>query len=451
MLKKILSPIAFCVSSLFVLSVATAAPKTSVLPIKNWQLANGAQVYYVHLSEVPMVDISVVFDAGSARDGESFGLAKFTNGGFCEGTGNLNADDIAEQFASLGVVVDNKVSRDMSILHLRSLTKPELLTPAVNLFSQLIIAPKLPVKNYERIKNQMLQDIKQQDETPSSIAAVALFKKIYGNTPYGHSTQGTVNTVSKITPQQIAAFYHHYYVGRNAIITIVGDVDEQQARNIASTTFGQLPAGNAAEPIPAVTNITAAQTVAIDYPSNQSALKLGQLGIEWSNPNFFNLAVGNYILGGGSLTSQLFLEVRQKRGLTYSVDSNFYPLKEKGPFIIELQTKNEDRQKALQVINDVLHRFLTQGPTEDELAMAKKHIIGNFPLTIDSNKAISAKLIMIAFYHLPSDYLDTYRQRINQVTTNEVKTAFQQTIKPDQLITVIVGPAMETKQDAKKT
>lgn len=423
--------------------------KTSVVNIQHWSLANGAAVYYIYLPQLPIVDIAATFNAGSARDGDLPGIAMFTNNSFAQGTGNLSADAIAETLASLGAKIENSSDRDMSTLRLRSLSKPTLLNPTVDLFSHLVNAPKLPAKSYNRIKNQLLLRVKQKEETPSDVATIAFFNKIYGNTPYAHDTLGTTSSLQQLTPTNVADFYHRYYVGSNAILVITGDVTLDQAKIIADKTVGSLPAGTK----PAALTITLPESkqslTQIPFPSPQTAIALGEIGIERASPDYFPLSVGNYILGGGPLTSRLFMAVRQERGLTYSVGSDFIPMQGKGPFIITLQTKNQDRNEALQVINQVLRDYVTKGPTPQELTAAKKHLIGGFPVNLDSNAAITSVVTRIAFYHLPLDYLDTYRDNINNVTIEQVKQAFATHVQPLALTTVTVGPNPAPDHDKK--
>jgi zinc protease len=430
-------------------TAASPQKKTSGVTIQHWNLTNGAAVYYVYLPQLPIVDVAATFDAGSARDDDSFGIARFTNNSFSQGTGNLSTDAIAEALASLGAKIDNSSDRDMSTLRLRSLSKPTLLNPTVDLFSRLITAPTLPAKSYNRIKNQSLLKIKQKEETPSSIASVAFFNKIYGDTPYAHDSLGTVASLQQLTPKKIADFYHRYYVGSNATLVITGDVTLEQAKAIADKTVGSLPAGTKPAALVMTLPESKQSLTQIPFPSPQTAIALGEIGIERANPDYFPLSVGNYILGGGPLTSRLFMAVRQERGLTYSVGSDFIPMQGKGPFIISLQTKNQDRNEALQVINQVLSDYVTKGPTAQELTAAKKHLIGNFPVNLDSNAAITTVVTRIAFYHLPLDYLDTYRDNINNVTLEQVKQAFATHVQPLALTTVTVGPNPALDHDKK--
>ncbi len=425
------------------------AEKTeAVLKIEHWTLKNGANIYYVYLDQLPIVDLSVIFNAGSAQDQQAFGLATFTNSSFAEGTSKSSANDIANGFAEVGANFSVDASRDMASINLRSLSRPALLGPAVKLFSDVLVDPKLPEKNYNRIKNQILQAIKQQQETPGSIASIAFYKKVYGNTPYAHNPLGTKQSINKITPQQIYQFYKKYYVGNNAIMVIVGNINKAKAADIAEKTVGRLSVGKVIGSAISKPPTTKKVTQVVNYPSSQTSIRIGELGVSRSTPDYFPLKVGNYILGGGPLTSRLFKAIRQDKGLTYFVYSQFILMKEKGPFVISLQTKNQKSDEAITVVNAIVDKFVQDGPTQRELTTAKKHLIGSFPLGLDSNAAILNNVAMIAFYQLPLNFLDTYRDNIAAITLGQIKTAFQKHLQPNDFITVTVGPS-STQSNAK--
>lgn len=418
----------------------TPEVKKPVLSIQNWQLKNGTKVYFVPLNELPIIDMSIVFNAGSSRDGQLHGLSSFTTAIFGEGTTGLDANQLADAMADTGASFGSDNSRDTASLSLRSMTNAKFLNPAVELFSKILNDPKLSTKSYNRIKKQMLQQLKQQQQTPSDIATRTFFKTIYGDAPYGHDLLGTPATISQISSQKILDFYHKYYVGNNAIMVIVGDVTRSKAEQLAEQTAGKLPSGEQAQPVSEKLATKTQEKETINYPSTQTSIRMGEIGIRRNSPDYFPLVVGNYILGGGPLTSKLFKAVREQRGLSYFVYSQFIPMKAPGPFVIGLQTKPQSSDEAIKVINDVVKNFVENGPSQQELITAKKHIIGSFPLKLDSNAAIMANVTSIAYYQLPLDYLDTFRDNISAVTLAQIKKAFQDHVKTNQLITVTVGP-----------
>lgn len=424
-----------------IFNFAHAANKP-VLDIQHWQTKNGAQVYFVAAPELPMLDVQVVFNAGSARDGKLAGLAQATNAMFNQGAGVLNADQIAAQFDNVGAQYGAGVNRDLASVQLRSLTDPKFLNPALQTLTAILTAPNFPANAWQRVQKQMLISLQAEQQSPKQIARNAFYKSLYGDQPYAHSVSGMTATISKLTPQDLQQFYKQYYVASNAIVAIVGAVDKQTAAKIAEQLVAQLPVGQAVTALPVVTGSPHAQEQSIVFPSQQTTVLIGQIGINKSDPDYFPLYVGNHVLGGGLLVSRLFEEVRNKRGLTYGINSSFVTLGARGPFYVGLQSRSDQAKTAIAVTQHTLQTFVNDGPTEQELMAAKKNIIGEFPLHFSNNADLLDNLVNIAFYNLPLDYYDTYRQKINAVTVQQVRNAFQQHIHPNNMIIVTVGESI---------
>ncbi len=407
--------------------------------IQHWQTENGARVYFVPAPELPMVDIQVVFDGGSAREGELGGLASMTSAMMDEGFAGLNADQIAESVDSVGAVMGFSSHKDMAVASLRSVTDAVLFKPAMELFRQALSQPDFPADSLERIRNNMLIGLQAKKQQPAAIANDAYMAALYGNHPYGKPSGGTEQSLKAITRDDLIAHYQQYYVAKNAIIAIVGDLDRATAEQLASQIMQQLPAGEAARVLPLVAPLAAANQQHITHPSSQSHLLIGQPGIKRGDLDYITLYVGNHILGGSGLTSRISNEIREKRGLAYSAYSYFAPMREYGPYTLGLQTKNSSVDEALQVMRDTLIEFRDHGPTAEELEASQKNITGGFPLRLSSNKKIVGYLAMIGFYQLPLNYLDTFNEKVNAVTVQQIKEAYQRRINPQRLITVIVG------------
>jgi len=434
------------ISLLTLQNTIAATPQETVLNIEKWQTKNGVAVYYAHLPELPIVDIDVLFNAGSAQDNKNYGVASLTSNMIGQSAKNLSADEIAEQFDDVAAVFDTETTRDFTTIHLRSLTRQGLLTPALKTYTTVINDPNFTSKSFKRVKEQTLQAILQQQQTPSDIADKALFKTIYNAYPYGHPRIGNLETIKVLTPEDLLQFYQKYYVARNASIIIVGNVSKAKAQQIANQVVGQLPKGKPSSQLEKPQYAPINRDVHINYPASQTFIRLGELGISRRNKDYFPLYVGNYILGGGILTSRLFKEIRQRRGLTYGVYSFFIPYKQAGPFIISLQTRNQKANEAIKVIKDQVTTYLKKGPSIPELTLAKQNIIGGFPLRLDSNNAILNQVTNIAAYKLPLNYLDTYRANIDKVTLDDIKKAFNKHINIYNMVTVTVGPEEQSNE-----
>ena len=247
------------------------------------------------------------------------------------------------------------------------------------------------------------------------------------------------DSVTALTVDDVKTFYQTYYVAKNAVIAIVGSLDKSQAEQLANAIVDGLPPGQHAPDLPDVNPLDSGKDIAIDHPSTQTHILVGAPGMTRGDPDYFNLYVGNHILGGNGLVSRLSEEIREKHGLSYSTYSYFVPMRKQGPFILGLQTKNESAQKALQMLKDELRKFIDQGPTAEEVEAAKKNLTGGFPLRISSNSKIVGYIAMIGFYGLPLDYLDKFNANIEAVTPASIKAAFQRRIDPAKMVTVLVG------------
>ena len=226
----------------------------------------------------------------------------------------------------------------------------------------------------------------------------------------------------------------------------MGAVTRAQADSLVTSLLARLPASADArcDPLPAVGDVAplaAPVTREIPFASAQAHVLIGQPGYKRSDPDYFALVVGNYVLGGGGFVSRLTNEVREKRGLSYSVYSHFSPGMHAGAFTIGLQTRPDQAAQAIQVARNVLARFVADGPTEAEMKAAKDNLIGGFPLLIDSNRKLLGNVANIAWYDLPLNYLDTWVSQVQRVTAAQVKAAFARKLQPQRMVTVIVGAA----------
>ena len=422
------------VVALFWSVAAIAVPE-----IQHWQTENGAEVYFVPAPQLPMVDARIVFAAGAARDGDKPGVASLTNRMLSMGAAGMDADTIARKLERVGAATGQGSERDMAWVSLRSLVEPSKLDPAIDVLAQMMAKPDFPKADFDREQSRTLVALEQQQESPAEVAEKAFFKAVYGDHPYGHPPLGTKESIEALTRADLQAFHQRFYVARNAVVAIVGDLDRAAATKLAERLVAGLPAGEHAPPLPKVPALEKGQTQRIPHPSTQTHVRVGQPGIERGDPDYFPLYVGNYALGGGGLVSRLNEEVREKRGLSYSVYSYFYPMARKGPFLMAMQTRNDQTDQGLKVMRDTLRGYLKQGITADELKAAKQNITGGFPLRIDSNSDMVEYLAMIGFYKLPLDYLQRFDQRVEAVTSEQINDAFHRHLDPDDMVTVIVG------------
>ncbi|MGV6827576.1 MAG: M16 family metallopeptidase, partial [bacterium] len=253
-----------------------------------------------------------------------------------------------------------------------------------------------------------------------------------------HDSIGTEESLAAISVADLKKFHRKYYVAHNAVVAIVGDVDATQAMVLANQLVDELPAGEAANKLPAVP-VAEKAVVNTEFPSSQTHIYLGQAGMTRHDPDYFPLYVGNHVLGGSGLVSLLGEEVRNKRGLSYSVYSYFSPMRVEGPFIMVAQTKNQQADQALGVMRDTLQTFIDNGPSDEELGAAVLNITGSFPLSVSSNSKIVNYIAMMGFYDYPMDWLDTLTEKVSAVTREQIQDAFKRRVDPEKLTAVVVG------------
>lgn len=425
--------------------LALAQAAHAILPIQHWETKRGARVYFVENHDLPMLDVSVDFPAGSAFDSrEKSGVASMTNQMLRLGADTLDEDEIARRLADVGAHLSGRFDSDRAGVGMRTLSSTNERSRALEILGRILAQPQFASSILEREKVRLVSAIKEADTKPDTIAARTFSRTVYQNHPYGLRSSGEIDTIAKLGRDDLRAFHQRHYVAERAVVALMGDVTRDEAAAIAEALTAGLPSGDrTGAAVPAVSDLSAPSVQWIAHPATQSHILIGAPGMRRDDPDYFALFLGNYVLGGGGFQSRLTEEVRQKRGFAYSVYSYFSPMLREGPFVIGMQTKGAQTREALEVVRKTLADFVAQGPTAKELAGAKKNIIGGFPLRIDNNRKIHEYLALIGFYRLPLTYLDDFTKNVDRVTPAEVKAAFQRHLDPSRMVTVVVGSSEE--------
>ena len=423
----------FLITCLFISQAAHAG-----LKIQQWQTSRGAEVYFVENHDLPIIDISTNFYAGSARDDAAKpGVAGITRHLMTLGAAGLSDEKISKQFADVGAQLGGGVDDDKASFKLRTLSSGRERDKALDLYIKILQKPDFPEDVLAREKARVIAGLKEAATQPETIADKAYTKALFGSHPYGFDAEP--EHIQKIDRYDVLKFYKTYYGAQGAVIALMGDMSREQAEQIAEKIALDLPKADKPADLPLVAYPSAASEQRIAHPATQAHILMGYPGMKRGDPDFFPLYVGNYVLGGGGFVSRLTEEVREKRGLVYSVYSYFMPMAALGQFQIGLQTKKDQADAALAVVRETLDKFMKNGVTENELKAAKQNLVGGFPMRIDSNSKILDYLALIGFYKLPLDYLDTFNDNVNKVTAAQIKEAFNRRIQTDKMVTVIVG------------
>ncbi len=416
------------------------------IPIQHWTQASGVGVWLVESPTVPMVDVRIEFDAGGRRDpAAQAGLAGASVGLMSRGIraqGNdpaLDENALGEAWADLGASFGGSDGGDRVSFSLRSLTYPDLLARAAALAARQLAEPAYPEAVWTRERERTVAALREANTRPATIAGRTFNQAVYGSHPYGNDTNE--QTLARISVADMQAWHARYLQPCRARVSIVGAVTRAQAETLVTQLLARLPAAACAAlpPVAEVQPLSAAVEKHIPFDSAQAHVLIGQPGFKRDDPDFFTLTVGNYILGGGGFVSRLTEEVREKRGLSYSVYSYFAPGLHAGAFTIGLQTRPDQAAQTVQVAREVLRRFVADGPTEAELKAAKGNLVGGFALRIDNNRKLLDNVANIAAHNLPLDYLDTWTQQVAKVTVADIRAAFARKLQPERMVTVVVG------------
>lgn len=433
------------------LMACTALPLHAAIPIQQWTLPGGAQVFLVESPAIAMVDVQIDFDAGSRRDppsqaGLASVMAAMLEKGVRGQTGEAALDEnaLSEAWADLGAQFGAGASSDRLSFSLRSLTEPDLLSKAVALAARVMAEPAFPDAIWQRERQRLEASLKESSTRPATLVGRAYAKAVYGSHPYGF--QMTEDSLRRIAVSDMQTLHRSAVVACRARISMVGAVTRVQADRMATQLLSRLPQQPCASlpplaVVPEVAPLAQAAEQRIPFDSAQAHVLMGQPGIKRADPDYFALIVGNYILGGGGFVSRLSTEVREKRGLTYGVSSYFSPGLHAGSFTVSLQTRPDQARQAVSLVRQVVSEFVANGPTEAELKAAKDNLIGGFALRLDSNRKLLDNVVGIAWNGLPLDYLDTWTQRVDSLTTAEIKAAFARKLQPERMVTVVLGDA----------
>ena len=444
-MNKLMSSVRLSLAASLLVAAGWAS---AALPLQRWTQASGAEVYLVESPGIPMVDVQLDFDAGSRRDpAAQAGLADATAGQANKGIAAqgkepaLDENALGEAWADLGASFGASASRDRMSFSLRTLTYPDLLPKAVALAARQLGTPAFDAAVWQRDRERIGAALRESYTRPGPVASRAFQELVYGGHPYGRET--TEQTLAAISVDQLRAFYAQSILPCRAKVSVVGAVTRQQADQLVQALLARLPQ-TACAPLPAVAEVPAlaqAEERRIPFASNQAQVLIGQPGIKRDDPDFFAVLVGNHILGAGGFTSRLTHEVREKRGLTYGVSSDFSPGRHAGAFTVGLQTRADQANAAIAVARETLARFVAEGPTDEELKAAKDNLVGGFALRLDSNRKLLGNVANIAWNGLPLDYLDTWTQRVEAITVAQIRAAFARMLQPERMVTVVVGGA----------
>lgn len=411
--------------------------------VRRITLDNGLRILIVENHDSPLVALRVLTRSGAAQDPENrAGLAAVTADMLDEGAGKRTALQVAEDVGKLGAQLTATADWDASTISIDTLGRNT--ATALDLLADLAIKPRFESAEFSRVKKDRLTTLLQQKDQAPIMANIRFSGFVYGGTPYGHAVQGSDASVATMTRDDVRRFHARHYIPNNTSLIVAGDVDADEIVEMARKTFGSWKKGTA---VPDVTVSPKAsdgsRIYLIDRPAAvQSEIRVGHAGVARSNDDYFPVLVMNTVLGGIS-SARIYQNLREKRGYTYSVQSQFQFRRGPGPFVVSTPVRNEVTTPSVRVILDELRRIRTGDVSDDELQRAKSNRMGIFPATVEGAANIANRVIDMEVFGLSDDYFDKYRERIAAVTKNDVVRVANQYVNPDRASIVIVGRASE--------
>lgn len=419
----------------------------SVPEMKRFHTRDGVPVIFTPIKGLPMVDVSLSFQAGSAYDtqirADGFGIANMTATLITKGTARLTEDEFLEKSEGLGIQLSANASRDALSLNLRSLSQKDTLEPAIALLIEALTTPAFDETVLKRTQTQLITALTQQEQVPSHVANVAFFQALFGDHPYAHPVTGTKDSVGSLSRAELLAFAQRFLVAQNAVITLTGDLSETDAKRLAEQLATALPKGEKAPalPMPATPKAT---HVHINHPSPQTAILMGNLSTPFLNTsaarqeqNTFTLA--NTVLAGGDFGTRLMDEIRVKKGHTYGIYGSNHQLSAAGIYSISFATQNEKTADALFDTLAVIKDTQANGIRQDELDLVRFESKNSFPNEFSSNSGIHRLAHYMNFYALPDSYLKDYAKSLDQVSLKDANAALNRTISPEKFVIITVG------------
>ena len=425
---------------LFAVAVLIALPNVaSAMTIEKIVSPSGIEAWLVREKSVPLITLNYAFRGGTSQDdaGKS-GAAHFAADLLDEGAGELDSKTFHERLENHAIELGFQVGRDTFHGSLRALNEHR--DEAVDLLRLALTKPRFDAEAVERVREQELSVLRRDTTNPNDLASRRWWQTAFPGHPYGRQTKGTLETMARVTADDLRDYVRRVFARNDLKVSIVGDVDEKTAGELIDRAFGGLPARNDLKPIPDITPRGLGRRIVIDVDVPQAVVTFGGPGIARSDPQFMAAYIVNHILGGGSFSSRLYKEVREKRGLAYGVSNSLVWFRHAAVFLGGTATRADRTADALAVIEQETKRMAENGPTAEELAAAKSFLKGSYALTLDTSGKIAAQLTQIQIDNLGIDYIQRRSSLIDAVTIGDAKKAARRLFGSGMLVTVAGRP-----------
>ncbi|WP_413774734.1 M16 family metallopeptidase [Mesorhizobium sp. AR10] len=429
--------ITLLLSVLFLLLPALAARAMDIQQVTS---PKGITAWLVEDHTVPIVAIRFVFDGGTTQDpAGKEGLVNLMTGLFDEGAGDLDSEAFQTKLDDVGAEMGFDARRDGTYGSMRMLAEQK--DAAFDLLRLAVTRPRFDQPPIDRIRSQILSGIIAGENDPGTIAQTKWAEAIYGTHPYARPDEGTRQSLATIMPEDLIAFHKSNFARDGLHVAVVGAIDAETLKQKLDMVFGDLPEKQTLKPVADI-DPKLGQQLEVNYDLPQTSLQLAYPGVKRDAPDFFAAVLMNEILGGGTFTSRLFGEVREKRGLAYSVSSDLVDQKHANALLVTTATRSDRAGETLGVVREVIKRMAQEGPTEAELEATKKYMVGGYAINnLDSSSAIASTLVELQLDKLGIDYMQRRGALINGVTLDQVKAAAKKLLSTEPAI-MVVGPKL---------
>jgi zinc protease len=426
-----------------ILSTAQAA-EVDGMKIERVVSPGGIEAWLVESHANPLIAIRFAFRGGAAQDDEGKdGLAYFVSAMMDEGAGDMNSIAFQERAQELAMRMDFDAGRDVMLGNVQTLTVNK--DAVFDLVRLAMTKPRFDEDAVERVRAQILAGLKFDENDPETVASLAWDRLAFQNHPYGRPIKGTIQSISNVTRDDLKTYVRRVFARDKLVISVVGDIDAEALGKAVDHLFGDLPLHSELAPVADANPPLGPTREIIEMDVPQSVAQFGHRGIARKDDDFIPAYVLNYIIGGGGFSSRLMEEVREKRGLAYSVYSSLYPYQHGAVFVGNVATKNEALGQSLEVIEGELKRLAEQGPTAEELENAKSYLTGAYALRFESSSSIANQLLWIQIEDLGIDYVNRRNKLVEAVTLEDIRRVAKRLIEADRLITTIVGKPVAAK------
>ena len=424
-------------------AAVSAAP---VAPVERVVTPAGIEIWYVREPNIPVISVSLGFRGGTALDpADKPGLANFALGLLDEGAGDMDSLAFQQAVVNRAIQLSGDASRDLVTVSLQTLSRHR--DEAFGLLGLALGEAHFAAEPVERVRKQILNTLADEERSPRSIAARDWFRDVFAEHPYSRRANGTEEAVGAITPEDLKAWAKGRFARNNLIVGASGDVAPAEIARLVDLALAGLPARVDIAAVPEAAFPETGATQVVRMPLMQSIVVFGLPGMKREDPDFYAAYVMNYILGGGGFTSRLYQEVREKRGLAYSVYSYLAPLEHAGLYMGGVATRNDGVVETLDIIRAEIARLGEHNISAEELAMAKQYLTGAFPLRLDTGGKVARILLQMQFEGLGIDYLERRNNYIGAVTLDDTARVARRLLDPERMRVMIVGDPQNLATD----